>query len=211
MTLSSNGGYGAFALHSERVHYKDSVSHDNGDAGFYVGESPMADVRIHDNVSYDNHAEGLLFRDAMGGKVVDNEFYGNCAGVFLLDTGAPGAGGQVTVRDNKVHDNDRACAGEEGEAPPFSGMASGSSATTRRGSRTTTSRTTPPVVRPACRPAASSSSTPTSFGGTTPSDNRVEDNRITGNQPDIFWDGTGTGNRIKENRCDTSSPAGLCG
>ena len=30
---------------------------------------------------------------------------GNCAGIFLLDTGAPGAGGDVTVRDNKVHDN----------------------------------------------------------------------------------------------------------
>ena len=47
----------------------------------------------------------------MGGKIVDNEFYGNCAGIFLLDTGAPGAGGNVTVRDNKVHDNNRACHG----------------------------------------------------------------------------------------------------
>ena len=72
--FADNGGYGIFSLHSEQVHYQDYVSHGNGDAGFYVGESPMADVRIHDNMAYDNHAEGLLFRDSLGGKIVDNEF-----------------------------------------------------------------------------------------------------------------------------------------
>jgi nitrous oxidase accessory protein NosD len=210
MTLSGNGGYGAFALHSQRVHYKDSVAHDNGDAGFYVGESPMADVRIHDNVSYDNHAEGLLFRDSLGGKIVDNEFYGNCAGVFLLDTGVPGPGGEVTVRDNSVHDNTRACAGEEGEAPPFSGIGVGilgDHATKVEDNHIEDNTPGGPSGIPSGGVVVIDT---TSFGGTVPVDNRVEDNRLSGNQPDIFWDGTGTGNKIKENRCSTSTPPDLC-
>jgi len=211
-TLADNGGYGILALHSLQGHYKEKVSFGNGDAGFYVGESPMADVRIHDNKSYDNHAEGLLFRDSMGGKIVDNEFWGNCAGIFLLDTGAPGAGGNVTVRDNKVHDNNRACAGEEGEAPPFSGIGIGilgDHATKVEDNRVENNAPGGPSGIPSGGVVIIDT---TGFGGTTPSDNRVEDNRITGNQPvDIFWDGTGTGNKVKENRCDTSTPAGLCG
>jgi len=209
-TLADNGVYGIFSLHSQRVHYKDNVSHDNGDAGFYVGESPMADVRIRDNVSYDNNAEGLLFRDSLGGKVVDNEFYGNCAGIFLLDTGAPGSGGAVTVRDNKVHDNSRACTGEEGEAPPFSGIGIGilgDHDTKVEDNRIENNTPGGPSGIPAGGVVVIDT---TGFGGTAPVDNRVEDNRLSGNDPDIFWDGTGTGNKIKENRCTTSNPAGLC-
>ena len=49
------------------------------------------------------------------------------------------------------------------------------------------------------------------FGGTPASDNRITDNDVTGNEPyDISDDGAGTGNRFDDNRCDTSSPAGLC-
>ena len=146
----------------------------------------------------------------MGGKIVDNEFYGNCAGIFLLDTGAPGAGGNVTVRDNKVHDNNKACAASE-DAPPFSGIGIGilGDHTTKVEDNRVENNT--PGGPSVCRPVASSSSTrpasvarrrPTTASRTTASP---------GNQPDIFWDGTGTGNKIKENRCDTSNPAGLCG
>lgn len=123
--LAHNGGYGIFALHSKRVHYHDSKSHDNGAAGFYVGESPEANIRMTGNRSYRNLGEGLLFRDSLGGKVYDNKFYGNCAGIFLLDTGAPGAGGNVRVHDNRVKANNNACPGEEGEAPPVSGIGIG--------------------------------------------------------------------------------------
>ena len=49
-------------------------------------------------------------------------------------------------------------------------------------------------------------------GGTPASDNRITDNHLDGNRPfDISDDGAGTGNRFDDNRCETSSPAGLCG
>ena len=119
--FGNNGGYGIFAFHSKQVRYTDSYSHDNNEAGFYIGESPNADVRVKGNVSRHNLGEGLLFRDSLGGKIHDNTFVGNCAGIFLLDTGAPGIGGQVRVYDNTVTANNNACpAGDD--APPLSGI-----------------------------------------------------------------------------------------
>jgi parallel beta-helix repeat protein len=132
--FSRNGGYGIFSLHSRSVEYHDSFAYFNGEAGFYVGESPNADVEIEGNHTYKSTAEGILFRDSEGGTISDNIVDGNCAGIFLLDTGAPGTGGDVTV----------------------------------------------------------------------------EDNRFTANQPDVFWDGSGSGNRFDDNRCTTSTPGSLC-
>ena len=35
-------------------------------------------------------------------------------------------------------------------------------------------------------------------------------NVVLHNDPDLFWDGSGSGNRFRHNRCRTSDPAGLC-
>jgi hypothetical protein len=50
----------------------------------------------------------------------------------------------------------------------------------------------------------------TPFGGSTPNGNVVKANVIKGNDPDIFWDGSGTGNVFAHNLCKTSVPSGLC-
>ena len=50
----------------------------------------------------------------------------------------------------------------------------------------------------------------TGFGGSTPNGNTVRNNLIRENDPDIFWDGSGTGNAFPHNACSTSEPAGLC-
>jgi parallel beta-helix repeat protein len=210
-TFADNGGYGIFAFHSNRVDYEDSVAHGNGEAGFYVGESPTADVRIHDNVAYDNRAEGLLFRDSMGGQIEDNEFYGNCVGMFLLDTGAPGGDGDVSVRDNKVHENNASCPGDEEEGiPPLSGIGIGV-----LGAHDASIRDNHVDGNVAGGPSGVPSGglvvvDTSGFGGTTPMDNRFEDNDLSGNDPDVFWDGTGTGNTFDGNDCSTSVPPGLC-
>jgi glutamate synthase domain-containing protein 3 len=46
--------------------------------------------------------------------------------------------------------------------------------------------------------------------GTAPRDNTVVGNTFGKNQPDIFWDGSGSGNRFTPNSCNTSVPARLC-
>jgi hypothetical protein len=38
----------------------------------------------------------------------------------------------------------------------------------------------------------------------------VVGNEILRNRPDIFWDGSGSGNRFVGNECRTSRPGGLC-
>jgi hypothetical protein len=38
----------------------------------------------------------------------------------------------------------------------------------------------------------------------------VAGNVVLGNQPDLFWDGSGTGNVFHRNRCRTSDPTDLC-
>ena len=47
-------------------------------------------------------------------------------------------------------------------------------------------------------------------GANPPSGNVVSGNIVLGNQPDIFWDGSGTGQVFKANLCRTSVPDGLC-
>jgi hypothetical protein len=51
----------------------------------------------------------------------------------------------------------------------------------------------------------------TDFVGTAPANNLIQGNIVLRNDPDLFWDGTGSGNRFRHNRCETSDPAGLCG
>lgn len=209
-TFANNGGYGIFAFHSKKVHYHDSVSHDNGDAGFYIGESPEADVRVSGNVSYRNLGEGLLFRDSQGGKIYDNRFWGNCVGLFLLDTGAPGIGGNVKVWDNRVSKNNNACPAT-GDAPPFSGIGIAIGGDT--GTRVQDNRISgnAPGGASALPTGGIVVIDTTPFGGTVPTNNRIVDNRLKGNAPvDIFSDGSGSGNRFHENRCASSVPGGLC-
>jgi len=207
--FSRNAGYGIFALHSRSVHYHDSFAYFNGDAGFYVGESPNADVEIEGNHTYSNRAEGILFRDSMGGVIDHNIVDGNCAGIFLLDTGAPGSGGDVTVEDNHVHDNNVACPPSE-DAPPLSGIG-----IAILGDHDTKIEDNAIDHNVAAGPSGIPSGglvllDTTGFGGTAPVNNHIEDNRLTANQPDVFSDGSGSGNRFEDNHCTTSTPPGLC-
>jgi hypothetical protein len=51
-------------------------------------------------------------------------------------------------------------------------------------------------------------------GASPASNNLVTGNELDGNRPaDIFWDQTGTGNKVSDNNCDTAIPGNLgwCG
>ena len=48
------------------------------------------------------------------------------------------------------------------------------------------------------------------FLGAAPTNNLIKGNVVLHNDPDLFWDGSGSGNRFRHNRCRTSDPAGLC-
>jgi nitrous oxidase accessory protein NosD len=179
-----------------------------GEAGFYIGDSPQADATLVDNVATDSRF-GILWRNADGGTAVANLVRGNCAGIMVLSgiEGLPGTAGGLSMRANAIRDNTRACAASD-EGPALSGV--GIALAGAHDNRVTGNRITGNIPS---GPTAFSGGVAVvrDFLGTAPEDNLVAGNVALRNQPDLFWDGSGSGNVFRGNLCRTSDPAGLCG
>jgi parallel beta-helix repeat protein len=204
-----NGEYGIARFISTGGAILHNAASGSEEAGIYVGDSPDADVLIAGNDAFDNHLFGFFLRDAANGRVVGNWAHGNCVGAIVLNTGANVAG-DWRFFANHVFDNDRFCPGDEEEGtPPLSGIgiliANGADNV---------------LIGNVIRNNNPSGEVPFSGGvvivdaGTPgaepPSGNVVRRNVILGNEPDIFWDSSGTGNVVEDNLCETSVPEGLC-
>jgi hypothetical protein len=193
--FAHNGGYGVFANTSSKVTYRYNTAFENDEAGLYIGDSPNADATVQWNASYDN-GMGLLFRDSLGGTVDHNAFYWNCAGALVLNTGAPGDAGKVTVHDNALVANNRACAGSpDGEEPPLSGIGIGligSRDTVVTGNRISWNAPSGTTAFSGGVVLVTSSD----LGGSDPTNNKVTGNEVADNETDVLWDHTGSGNVI---------------
>jgi parallel beta-helix repeat protein len=201
--LRNNGGYGVFSLNGSLVSYLGNVAHDNGDAGFYIGESPSANVTVNGNESYKNRGEGILFRDSRGGTISNNNLHDNCSGVLLLDTGTPAPGGDVLFRDNIVNRNNQLCPAAEG--PPLGGIGvavvGDDHANVRNNTITNNHQQSGSAFGGGLLLLDSSG-----FGGRPPNHNTLAFNTLSNNTPfDIFDDGSGTGNNYNGNSCATSN------
>jgi parallel beta-helix repeat protein len=209
MVFANNEVYGSFFNSSTGGYFHDNVAYGSEEAGLYFGDSPNADVRVTDNEVYDN-GNGMLLRDASNGRVEDNNAHDNCIGLLVLNTGEPGDASGWKLEDNKVVHNDKACPASD-EAPPTSGAGIVLAGAIKS---VVDDNVVKDNVASGPSPFAVGGIVVVStidFGGTPASDNRITDNRLSGNQPfDLSDDGAGTGNRFDDNRCDTSSPAGLC-
>jgi nitrous oxidase accessory protein NosD len=179
-----------------------------GEAGFYIGDSPHADATLVGNIATDSRF-GILWRNAEGGLAVGNLVHGNCTGIMVLSgiPGLPGTAGGLSMRANAIRANTRACPESE-EGPALSGV--GIAIAGARDNRVTGNRITGNVPS---GPTAFSGGVAvvTDFLGAPPQNNLVQGNIVLGNQPDLFWDGSGSGNLFRHNLCRTSDPAGLCG
>jgi parallel beta-helix repeat protein len=202
--LINNGEYGAFALASTGTKIISNVARGSDEAGIYVGSSPHANAKVVGNDTYGNFL-GVFIRDALGGTITGNRVHNNCLGVlFLAD--APGPSGNFEVKGNWVRDNTRSCPATD-EAPPISGV--GISLFGARGVEVTGNHI-----------AGNVPTGPTIFSGgvvvvrglsgTAPRDNSVVANDFGRNKPDIFYDGSGSGNLFRANHCNTSVPTRLC-
>jgi hypothetical protein len=177
------------------------------EAGFYIGDSPEADATLVGNVATDSRF-GILFRNAEGGSIVRNLLTGNCVGVMALSgiEELPGLAGGLSVRHNLIRANNRPCqAGDEGPAISGVGVALAGVHDSRVSGNLITDNV--PSV-----PSEFSGGVAvvTDFVGTPPQDNVIDRNVILGNHPDLFWDGSGSGNVFRHNLCQTSDPAGRC-
>jgi parallel beta-helix repeat protein len=200
----NNGEYGIAAFASTGTRVISNTTGNDGEAGIYIGSSSRANATVADNNTYGN-LYGIFVRDALGGSISGNSVHNNCMGMlFLAD--APGPAGNFEVKGNEVRNNTRSCPAAGG-APPLSGVGIG-----LLGARD--------VQIEGNEIFGNVPSGPTAFhggvvvvrgvGGTAPTDNSVVGNEILRNRPDIFWDGSGSGNRFVGNDCKTSRPEGLC-
>ena len=202
-TFMNSGEYGAASFDTQGTRFEENRSHDNHEAGFYIGDSPEADARVEENLSTGNEI-GFFFRSASHGKVEDNKAEGNCLGILVL-ADAPDPATDWKVEDNRVADNNKVCPGVPPDIPPLSGagiVMFGAQAFQVEDNRVTGHTSAAPSA------AQGGIVVLTGFAGTEPS-GKVEDNRLSGNTLDILSAHNGDV-RFDDNRCDTSDPDGLC-
>jgi hypothetical protein len=183
------------------------------DAGIYVGDSLDANAVVSHNRSWDN-ALGVLVRHSQKVVVSNNEVWGNCLGVFLLADGQAGGSGQTAVLNNRVFANSEVCTqfAAAGFLPILGGggiVLAGSQhnailqnvVADNRGD-TLFSGGIVLIATPRANPDGSFDASTSNF---------VILNTSRGNDPaDIVNDAASESNIIVANRCQTSTPGGLC-
>ena len=204
--FTSNGEYGVFSLESTGTKLVQNEASGSAEAGFYIGDSPNAQATLRGNRSHHNGLTGFLLRNASYGLAEYNSTHDNCVGIFALG-GAPGPVRGWTLRRNDVFHNNAACpAGDEGPALSGIGIAlAGTKGALVAANNVVNNRPSGPSAYHGGILLAKAAP------GYVPRDNIVRDNVAFGNRPiDLFYDGTGSGNRWVNNSCDTSQPPGHC-
>jgi hypothetical protein len=203
--LSGNGESGAAAIVSSRTRLLANRASGNAQAGLSVSLSPEADATVAGNL-VEGSRFGISVLNAGPGRIVGNLVRGNCVGVFLLADGGGATGGWLVAAD-LIRRNTRACPAD-GDFPALSGA--GVALVGATGTRLTGSVITgnAPTGESAVSGGVAVIASP---GGTLPTDNRVRGNRVLRNDPDLLWDGSGTGNVFERNTCRTAEPPDLCG
>jgi parallel beta-helix repeat protein len=205
-TAVNNGEYGIARFVSTGGSLRDNRATGSEEAGLYLGDSPEAHATIVGNTAWDNGFFGIFVRDSAHGTVVGNTSYGNCIGIIVLSSTAIAE--DWTVAGNSVHDNVKACPGSE-DGPPASGIGvllAGARDTTVRGNTITGNQPTGPSLATGGVAVVST----VALGGQDPTGNLVQGNLLSNNDPDLFYDGSGSGNSFVSNNCQTSVPDGLC-
>jgi nitrous oxidase accessory protein NosD len=209
-TFTANGEYGVFSNTSTATRLDHNVARkNNGEAAFYVGDSPNARATVDHNRAIGNVAQGLFLRDASHGRVTHNVLSGNCAGIVVL-ADAPGPAGHWRFDHNVVDRNNAACKGnpKEGES-----ATSGIGIALAGADHTLVTRNKVRRNRHLHPSDASGGIIVVRGGitkGTKPKSVRISRNVLSGNTPhDLDWNGFGTVS-FSRNRCGSSTPSGLC-
>jgi nitrous oxidase accessory protein NosD len=202
--LANDGGYGAVCFVCSGTWMASNSASGNSEAGLYIGDSPDARATVERNTVWNNQF-GVFIRDAEGVTETWNDIRFNCIGT-LVAADSPGPAGNVTAMLNHVISNNKVCPASE-DSPPVSGVGFallGANDSTLTQNTVSNNRPGGPTI------ASGGVVLLSGFGGTPPMNNTITGNFLALNQPDLVWDGTGTGNVLQPNSCSTSNPPGLC-
>jgi parallel beta-helix repeat protein len=203
-----NSGNGVFLFLSKNPTIRHSELHDNVINGMGIFIGPESNATIEQNRIYNNQATGIFLNNTVGATIRRNDISGNCVGVVIAYLGGPEQSSGAHITRNLIHGNNGFC--PAGQAtPPLSGVGillAGTHAAVVEENVINGHRNNPAAVPGGGIVVVDSSIA----GGEAPSDNQVNDNRLTDNQPDLRTDGLGTNNSFTGNHCTTSVPDGLC-
>ncbi|MGW1766286.1 right-handed parallel beta-helix repeat-containing protein [Streptomyces sp. NPDC002073] len=212
VTAAKNGVWGIAQERSTRGLFSDNVARDNVESGLFIAntvdrEGGATDTRgtvVRKNTLTGNRI-GVTVRRVRNLAVHTNDVTGNCGGIFVVgDEGEPGAG-DMTIRDNRIHKNNKFCKGNS-RLPDIQGVG-----IVLTGAEETLVRRNSIRDNVGSSPLSGGILLFKSFVGATNTDNVIQDNVVRDNKPaDLANQGTGTGNQFVDNRCDTSVPAGMC-
>ena len=205
---ANNAFYGISRFESTRTVFRNNRAWGSHEAGFYIGDAQDADTLVEGNKAWNNDL-GIFVRHARHVTIVDNQVWGNCFGVLVLDDGQAGGAGNVAIRENNIHGNTTICPHTDPDTPPTHGGA-GVVILGADNNRVTDNHVSDNA---AATPFAGGVVVLSSafFGGHDAMSNTISDNELRNNSPaDIVWDGAGTDNKFRDNDCRTSIPPGLC-
>ncbi len=211
VTADRNGVWGIATEHSVHGLFRHNTARDNGDAGLFLANTVKEELGATDTegtVVERNRLEGnrigVTVRRLRNLTVAGNQITGNCAGVFVVgDENKPKAG-FVTVRDNRIERNNKSCP-KTARLDALQGT--GIVLTGAEDSLVTHNVIKDNVGK---SPLSGGIVLFKSFVGTTSERNRISDNLLRGNSPDLVNTDTGKGNTFEGNSCRSSKPAGLC-
>jgi parallel beta-helix repeat protein len=198
-TFEGNAGigsqeYGLAAFENDGITMRDNIASGNGLAGLYIGDSRRARATVEGNEAFDN-TYGLFLRDAAHGAITGNQFHDNCIGILNLETPGPVRAGRFTITENTIQHNNAFCRGSGGE-PSTAGIGIaivGGRGNTIQGNVIARNRTRRNIPF---------------HGGVVlveqAANNTVRGNTLLRNRPNIFTDGSGSGNQISGNTCTPS-------
>jgi parallel beta-helix repeat protein len=205
--LVGNKGSGVLVVDSPGTKILSNDMRRSGVAGTIVVGQKSANAKVVGN-HISGGGFGMWVVDTKRGSIAGNTIHDNCAGMFFEAFPSQPVG-DFEVKANKIEDNTRSCRAAQFDRN-FSGIgiallgASGMEVSANHLSGNVPSG--PTAVSGGVVVAVDPY-----FGGTTkPRNNSVVGNRFGRNKPDIFWDGSGSGNRFVGNLCNTSVPSRLC-
>ena len=207
VTAVNDGEYGISRFESTDSVFANDTAIGNEEAGFYIGDSPLA-YSVVRNSRASGNLFGIFIRHARHVTVEGNHLNGNCQGVIVLDDGQPGGAGNATIEHNSVNKNNKFCPpSEDGPALQGGGILLLGATRTLVAGNSVAGNTGKQINSGGIVVASAKQLT----GGSDPNFDTIARNTAYRDHPaDLIWDGTGTNVTFTGNHCATSLPPGLC-